>query len=621
MASTADCWADFWESEDREGGYKRFNGPAEVSDLKQYEFDNGKEVEDDVDSLATGTSSWLVVFKDKNYEDTFLRVPPGSYYSNMDEFGLGDNIESFRLYDQQPTFWPSSDPDATGKCWLKFYRGRSYVGDVTRLNGPGLIPNTKFADIHDIVFSLSTGPDTWIELYTDYDFIGDALRFGPNTLVRDVTLYSIQFDIIRSIKIYSEEPDNWMGNSEPIPAAVLAIESANATKRINACVGAAVSTIPEFGAAISVLLKCFWPSPGNPMEIWNDLENYINQLVQDLINQQKIEDLQETLDGLYQLIENYQESEPGAEKGQLLTSLVTELITDEPFFVDPDDPASTITYLVAMGTITLLVLREQALFYTQITLQPTDPNAAKHLADLQEKIIEYTKYAQEARDGALEWRVDQIEITRDGSSFVVVDNYNSYQFYYQTELEAEEGKVKLKEQVGRDYQSQLDAYILPSTLWQYLNPDATTQPTRVTVEVASQVYGGEVGTPFEDDPQGQRITSVQIYAGDRLDGLQFYYGGVPGPLHGRQSGSTWLKIDLDDDEFIEAAYGGCGDSINQIRFRTNKGRDFGAGGGSGGTYVATAPQGVSASLTKIAGKAINDGVTALRFYWEYETLQ
>jgi hypothetical protein len=628
MADSPDCWVEFWERQEYEGGYLKFSGPMDCPNMGIYDLNNpdgiDKGLNNQVDSLKTGSKTWMELYRGKDYQDTFLMVPPNSSYDNLDDFGLGDKSNSFILYDARPVSWPASqkDNDAPSTCWVKLYNGRRFDSIPTRLNGPGEASNYRTP--YGSVGSLTIGPDTWIELYPETGFKGDPVCLGPNTLVAN--LYdAYQISVIDSMNVYSVEPDDWSA-TPPKSASngvILGIQAADANSRVEALVAGVAGMVPTVGSGLKGLVTALWPNPTDPMAVWDAIDQYINTLVQGLLNQAKADYLQSTLQGIYNLILNYNATAYGTtQKGSLFSSLLSQVLADEPYFMDREAPETTLTYLVSMGTVTLIILREQALFYQDI-YNEADPTPEEHLALLQGKISEYGTCALSASKNAIEWRLGLIEVksTSGGPSptWAVVDAYTNYNSAaYSSEASAEAMKRTVQEQVARDYAMQLETIMNPAKLWKYLDPAVTERPTVEVYQVVSNMYGRPSGTAFSDTPGDKKITGLYLYSGNLVDGLQIYYGGEPGPMHGSKSGANQKLYTFETDELIVAAYGGAGSALDQILFRTNLGRDFGNGGSGGSLWTASAPQGVGAALVKISGYQSESAIEAIQFTWEYQ---
>ena len=100
--TTEGCWVTFYEHKGFTRGRITFRGPLNVPRMDVYRLDNGKRAGDEIDSLVTGPNAWLEVYEDENYTDTVRKYGPNREVSDLDQEGIGDNIDSFRMHDREP---------------------------------------------------------------------------------------------------------------------------------------------------------------------------------------------------------------------------------------------------------------------------------------------------------------------------------------------------------------------------------------------------------------------------------------------------------------------------------------------------------------------------------------
>ncbi|HJU39278.1 MAG TPA: insecticidal delta-endotoxin Cry8Ea1 family protein, partial [Tahibacter sp.] len=171
-----------------------------------------------------------------------------------------------------------------------------------------------------------------------------------------------------------------------------------------------VNKVPEIGGGLSALLTLFWPADDGNLRVWEQMRRYVNDLVRELIEQDKLDQLSKMLDGLRLQLAAYNKEQYGsAIKGGMFTTLLGLLNAAEPFFFDPADPQRRLPFFVALGTIRLAALRELYTSYAQIYNEP-DRNAAQHLSDLKDKIKKFTDAATLSRARALEWRINKVKV-------------------------------------------------------------------------------------------------------------------------------------------------------------------------------------------------------------------
>lgn len=136
--STANCYVDFWENDNKDGRTKRFNGPIQISNLSDYYYSGENEnfhneLDDSISSLATGSQAWLVVYTDNDYKGQSLAVNPNTTINKLSDYGMDNDIASFQLFDQKPVdyakitsnflaLYPGSDETTrSGDPCIEFY--------------------------------------------------------------------------------------------------------------------------------------------------------------------------------------------------------------------------------------------------------------------------------------------------------------------------------------------------------------------------------------------------------------------------------------------------------------------------------------------------------------------
>jgi hypothetical protein len=183
-------------------------------------------------------------------------------------------------------------------------------------------------------------------------------------------------------------------------------------ERLEILVRGITSCTPYVGGAISGVIGFFWPdSEHDPYAVWNEVKQYVLDLVRELISQEKLHDLEYKLEGIRKTLVDYQNTSLGVPaKGQWFTNVLSSLDIAEPSFFDKRAPEKTLPYFVSMGTIKLSTLREQYLFYKEIYLV-ADPDKNQHLKLLQDKIKEYKDGSLVAKTTAMKWRLDFITIS------------------------------------------------------------------------------------------------------------------------------------------------------------------------------------------------------------------
>lgn len=102
---TDGCWVQFWDDDGCKGATLRFDAEGSVlavGNLDDYTQSDGSKEGNEPDSLETGSRAWLIVYKDAAYGGKNVGFGPNSRIDDLDDYGMGGNISSFRLYDYRP---------------------------------------------------------------------------------------------------------------------------------------------------------------------------------------------------------------------------------------------------------------------------------------------------------------------------------------------------------------------------------------------------------------------------------------------------------------------------------------------------------------------------------------
>jgi hypothetical protein len=406
-----------------------------------------------------------------------------------------------------------------------------------------------------------------------------------------------------------------------------------------------VGNVPEAGSALQGLAGFFWKQDSEASAVFDQMKAYVDTLVSELIAHERVTQLEQQLAGLHQVLKDYNRTSYGTvQKGQWFTSLLSHLDTAEPFFFDERNPEKTLTYFVPMGTLRIAALEEQYLYYDRIYGQ-TDPDRDDHLKRLKDVIRDYSAALVKARAAAIRWRV-QDKVTFDvqtkkvpgvlGSSttttWTATDSLCPWEISFEHNplsggetYGEEKAKIRLAQrraQVDAAYKADLDVLFAPAYLWPYLdptNPDRppSAQPEPTPIFVTSGPFGSFSNEPpFDDNPNGDPVTRIVVYAGRRVDGVEVFYGGRSGGLHGARSGNSY-SLDLGPGETIVSASGRGGDAMDALQFTTSTGRTVGGGGPGGTPWYAAPPQGSDGVLFKISGRQGGGHLATLNVTWTY----
>ena len=321
-----------------------------------------------------------------------------------------------------------------------------------------------------------------------------------------------------------------------------------------------------------------------------------------------------------------------------MTSLLAYIAETEPFFMDQRYPEKTMTYFTQMGTISLTILRDQVTNYKDIYNQ-SDLDEQRHITDLKNKIDVYLNCSNRMYSKAVEWRssltkfeIEKFGLILQGRTFYFVDDKTGVKSEIGTdtgsfpisESRAREAFEEMRQNVLNEFRSKLDKILLPQQNWIYF--DSTIYPIPYEPEKKIRfVISGPFGKGMSYDQsdfddlelfkQHGLPSKIHVQADERVDGLQFTYGGFEGPLHGGLSGKAF-DINLGGDTKIKKVGIKAGDAIDGIQFITTRDEVFNYGR-KYYEFTEIYPPVEGAYLASIKGKQGSDSIESLALIWVY----
>lgn len=536
---------------------------------------------------------------------------------------------------------------ATDGCWVQFYDGKNESGGTIRFDGP-----MNVANMNDYIFStgeqagdepdsLITGSRTWIQVYNDKDYEGKTAYFYPNQKIDSLDDYGVGGKI-DSFKLYDVQPasfpppstTNWANELDGGPVSSLTINNLFRT-----ALGAALCLVPKVGGALKTIVYGLWPDPrANKEQAWACFQNYISQVVGTVYRQIITSSLSAKLTGLYNLTELYIQADPEQITGAF-TSLKGDLVIQESYFINLSSPQTSLSFFLPFGSLMLLTLREEILFYEQIYgVPPTPEKRAELTATLQAKIAQYQKAVADARSLLLAQRAAMITLLDDGSisqdRWIPIDAYSGWrgteEYGGGSKDRAQYTANQRIEQVTNELAYSLDLNLAPTQLWSWTDPEVTTPIKAPWLVYQSGPFGTyQSSTAFSAMTDADsRITGLVVKAGTLIDSVEVKIDGSSTGTYGGSGGSRF-DMELAADETIVSATGYASGLINELGFTSSKGQNFLAGSrdgtnGSTGVFTSQAPEGTeNGRLVGIRGYAVNGSgsnanVKVLTFCWYCE---
>ncbi|CDW90289.1 UNKNOWN [Stylonychia lemnae] len=270
------------------------------------------------------------------------------------------------------------------------------------------------------------------------------------------------------------------------------------------------------------------------------------------------------------------------------------------------------------GTIYLVLLRERAYNHKDIQID-----------DLQSAIDTYSQKAMEIFRALSDETGKKISLQvvkeRGNPTYTFVNGNKRTRIGSESEDLMTQSRANVQydnlvKEATQELNTELDALILPSTKWQFFNyekysfPYDPTTPKQAALSYSTN-FGNSSGlNSFNDEAlylQYGDITSIKVYASTIVEGLQFTYGSVTGPLHGG-SGGTSNEITLAQGEQIVRVQIRGAAAINGIAFVTNTGNRY-QYGPDGSYFEPSVPNG--GYLAGIKGIEGNNSIDQISVIW------
>lgn len=340
---------------------------------------------------------------------------------------------------------------------------------------------------------------------------------------------------------------------------------------------AVIGKIPSVGGAIAGLMGLIWSE--QKRDLIAESEERMKRWVQGRFNDYDRSFLRNTLAGLQNTLNEYQKATGRKERARWYDLSLAACEQAMPFFTKDNYTPGTVALAANLGTLHLALLRERVLFGREI-LDEDDINEAHFRQSLKQRIAEYQTFINDkAMPGEAKWRQDEIADER------VLNNTRYLTDWVTREVHrfSNTGRSQLKqgpsqvcvdyyrEQAGASLGRQLQENVVhTSKFWTLLDPDRAGERPIALDSVTwngplaglGYMVGNEHDFKHGDSSEERvgRVTEIVVWAGDRIDGLQFNAEGRLGRHYGGYGGTrrfvhppagtylmkieTWFDFDL-----------------------------------------------------------------------------
>jgi hypothetical protein len=309
---------------------------------------------------------------------------------------------------------------------------------------------------------------------------------------------------------------------EPIISAQLKYEmDYNNAARVIITTG--LGQIPTVGFVLSALVEIFWPS--SQQDVWSEIEAKVEQLVDEKISELVYQQVQESLAGLHNNINEY---------------LWAVKNTKDPNYI-------TQKFNIAHGHFIQELPHFQSKGYELLLLPLFAQFANLHLSLLRDGVINGADWG---------WGEDVQRHLREQIAETIQQYIQYTDTTYTEGLQNTQSKAPSNSHYTEPFNT-VNRYIREMTLtvldfktmWPYYDP--TRYPGPVKIYLDREIYSDAVGTADNSgpitlpSPPTKAITKIEVWAWDRIDGCQVTYeqGGGPNgvtqtPRMGDQGGGS-----------------------------------------------------------------------------------
>ncbi|HEY8696122.1 MAG TPA: hypothetical protein VIM02_00770 [Rhizomicrobium sp.] len=482
---------------------------------------------------------------------------------------------------------------------------KNYTGASTRFDGGQSLSRIEAAGSGNWdgrAWSISTGDESWVELFRDHDFRGSVLRLGPNSTIRDLGNFSVDGKSFgaaaQSMRLHANRPRDWAGSAtEDRPHYTLSdLRRASINRTVKDLAVSTLGAAPEVGTVLSGILSAIWPFGEDSTAIWAEMHGWVKTVLHGVVADVTGNIEESLIKGLGNVIADTRAS-PTEKKFDFLYEEVRRI---EALFTNRKDPASSLGYVTIFGTIALAIYRVGYFSYTDIyKSEPSETDYDQKLANLNSGIRHLRKTVYDGVQMARQRRQEQVWIQHykkwwsfgGAGSYQVFDDNTGWQSdkwsYNNVNAENSAGGSAERNQAyfrdsnsGPTFDATFDVYLEVADLWTYFDcpPDAPFAPQRQRKTVSMGRWGMVAAPPDWASYPGKhrdfsvsakensRITRVVLHNDDKLEGIEVDIDGSRALMAGKESKSR-TEIVLAENESIVGVFGAWDERINQVRVR------------------------------------------------------
>jgi hypothetical protein len=383
----------------------------------------------------------------------------------------------------------------------------------------------------------------------------------------------------------------------------------------------ASSVVPGLGL-LGKVAPYLWQEQGT--DLWPVIRENVEAVVKAKIDDAAYKNVRIALKIIENELKKYSSNPTALEAAAQLTNLESMCDGLMTVISELPRPEQSLPYIAMAGSLHIVILQERWRRAAELYKESPEVVAtrAKTIADT---ITKHQKLIDERKSAALQWRRSLV------GQYTNFD-FNSYvrdDFFGMGPTSASMGPrlvpndpflPKYTDFVVRMFEEQLNAFLLPSRLWKYLNPDNNEIPVRTIEMFSTGPHGWVDAETFIYQTNSEPLDLLNLSTGYWVDSLWVRYQrdrDAGGNFYGKHRYDPNRELKLRPEEKVVQVWGGMrGFHELGLNFKTNQGRILGGGVGEN-RWKSEPPANAQAFLAGISGHYDDERLFCVYLHWKY----
>jgi hypothetical protein len=352
-------------------------------------------------------------------------------------------------------------------------------------------------------------------------------------------------------------------------------------------ISSAIGYIPYAGTIASKVLLLFWPE--NKDDVWPSIEKRATELINKMINKEKLKSLNAELQGLKDVIKGLTDYEPDTDNARhQFQDILNFLGQRQPQFCDPADPLSTLPLMVEWATLHVVFLKARCDNPASISEKPVSDETLQTWKNrLHEKIVYYHTQVLEAWTKAHSMRMAMIKVTSGSNPtwYTVADGLDDKEYTYTASATGHAlgyGETARRiSLVNRWELETMEKYLVAAEMWRMLDPIAPVKnwaddqnPALCwLLNMQEKPYDQHSYNPSSLVKAEGRIEHIDVWHGQTIERIEVKCVGKAAVGNGNAAG-TRTRIDVPRGRYVKQIEAGLLDKMVTFSVLLDDGKRF-----------------------------------------------